>query len=571
MARPLKIFVSYSRDDPSGSDWAEKLDCWLEHEGFDVWRDVSRLYAGERWVPEIHRQIAECDVFLAVISAHYLESYVCKAEYVFAFEKPGRVLPVLVDETVRELPFLFRPIQHLNLSESNSRSTLLKCLERFGSVPRGPPWKQAPWRQLTNVNQEDRAERIVSQPAETDAALRESAARRRIEASSSAKRIVLERFECECAACGQASELTADVAHLYEDATTHPPEPDRLIVLCSNCNQAEERAKSRSKPPLLELFSPGMVAERARQRYRLGRYGCAYQGHRLAAYLFERQGSYSRAVECLVEAISSLRPVRWGDFLKATLLEIERLCCLHEVFPVQRWLCVDRFALVLYDYRRWNESADVQSASVILRAELGSDSYPKDEQKFDSANSFRREALIKACTVLQFGSRPLAMLLGRLLEDAKEFERLKYFDAFATNLDVAGKLSLKVGGNIEVAHKYSLRALDKAHKITHKWVLQEHYWRETEYYLEKHDGDNKRRNMFEALRIFRDHPVVLEPTLGAAGPVPHDPIKEIERYGVTAEELREHGVFPSRNPPPEVPLQLNEAQIYQLVRNIGGK
>lgn len=211
----------------------------------------------------------------------------------------------------------------------------------------------------------------------------------RFDASPALKQRILRRYGYECAACSNVGELTSDVAHLFEDATERRPKSDRLIVLCSNCNQAEERSKSRSKPSLLDLFSPDDVFVRAKGWYRRGNYRRAYQGQ----HLFEEQGYHSRAVGSLVEAILALRPIRWGDFLTATLFEIERLCYSHNVGPVQRWLCLDRLALVLYDYRLWKESGDVQAASVLLRATLHDDQRHPDDQKFDYANSFRRETL----------------------------------------------------------------------------------------------------------------------------------------------------------------------------------
>jgi tetratricopeptide (TPR) repeat protein len=388
----------------------------------------------------------------------------------------------------------------------------------------------------------------------------------RLDANAILKQRTKERFCFECAACGKASRLTADVAHLFEDATTRAPQADRLIVLCSSCNQAEDRAKARSNPPLSELFDAEAVSVRAQHSYREGRYPCAYQGHRLAAYLFEARGFHSNAVASLVEAISAARPIRWGDFLKATFIEVERLCLSHNVGVVQRWLFLDRLALVLYDYRRWRETAQVQYASMQLRARVRNDPRYPEELRFDRASSFRREALIWASTKTE-GRTRLGTLLGRLIEDAKEFEHQGQFDGYATNLDVAGKLALEIGGDPEKAHQYSQEALERAEKITHKWVMQEHYWREAEYYRSRNDRPLTLQSVVEALRLFRDHPVVLEPTLGAAGPTPHDPIAELARFGVSVEELRELEVAPSRNPPPELALLLSRSMIDRIVTN----
>lgn len=196
--------------------------------------------------------------------------------------------------------------------------------------------------------------------------------------------------------------------------------------------------------------------------------------------------------------------------------------------------------------------------------ELGRD---PDELTFDRASSFRREALIKGSTG-GAGPGTTGKLIGRLLEDARDFECRGQFDSYATNLDVASKLALEIGKKPNIAHKYSEQALDKAKKIT--WVLQEHYWREAEYFLLKKDRPKTLLNVVEALRVFHDHPVVLEPTLGAAGPVPHDPIAELDRYGIRVGELREHQVAPSGNPPSELSLGLNRREIDRIVRNLMG-
>jgi hypothetical protein len=389
----------------------------------------------------------------------------------------------------------------------------------------------------------------------------------RLEASPQLKERIRQRYSYQCAACGNASELKADVAHLFEDATIHLPQEDTLIILCANCNEGEDRAKYKSKPPLVELFSPEDVLILARRSQRDGKYSCAYAGHRLAAYLYERHRQYPKAVACLVEAVSALRPIRWGDFLKSTLLQVERLCLSQDVGLIPRWLCLDRLALVLYDYRRWSESADVQYASSLLRARVRKDPRDPVELKLDQANSFRREALIKASTG-KAGLGKLRRLLDRLLEDAGDFERRGLFDAYATNLDVASKLAIEIGKEPNIAHLYSEQALDMAKKHTHKWVLQEHYWREAEYFLLKKDKVKTLLNVIEGLRIFNNHPVVLEPTLGAAGPVPHDPIAQLNMYGFSESELREHGVAPSRNPPPERSLDLDRREIDRIVQNL---
>jgi len=166
------------------------------------------------------------------------------------------------------------------------------------------------------------------------------------------------------------------------------------------------------------------------------------------------------------------------------------------------------------------------------------------------------------------GAERLVSLVSRLLEDARDFQLSGQFDSYATNLDVASKLALEIRGDPKMAHKFSVLALEQEAKITHKWVLQEHHWREAAYYRGRNDLARSRLSVIAALRLFRDHPVVLEPTPGAGGPVPHDPIAELPHFGISEEELREHGVAPSGNPPPELPLMLDRNRAARLVERL---
>jgi predicted restriction endonuclease len=91
---------------------------------------------------------------------------------------------------------------------------------------------------------------------------------------------VLNRYDYTCAVCGRAAVLVADVAHPFEDATIAPADEARLIVLCSNHNQAQQRAHLEHKPPLSESFSPeelSLVAQSSRK----GGYKRAYAAARL--------------------------------------------------------------------------------------------------------------------------------------------------------------------------------------------------------------------------------------------------------------------------------------------------
>jgi hypothetical protein len=117
--KPMTIFISYRRDDTAG--FAGRIYDRLAgaFPSAEIFMDVDALAPGMDFVAQIDKQIAACDVFLAVIGRRWLESkggerridsqddYV-RLELEAALRREIRVIPVLVDDAVppsaRELP-----------------------------------------------------------------------------------------------------------------------------------------------------------------------------------------------------------------------------------------------------------------------------------------------------------------------------------------------------------------------------------------------------------------------------------------------------------------------------------
>src|SRR6266851_10176046 len=87
----------------------------------------------------------------------------------------------------------------------------------------------------------------------------------RIEPNRVEKKWVLLAFG-ECAACTERDENKLDVGHLYEDATSRRATRATLLVLCSGCNQAEDRSRWDSKPDR-RRSKPDEVRNLAKRRY----------------------------------------------------------------------------------------------------------------------------------------------------------------------------------------------------------------------------------------------------------------------------------------------------------------
>ncbi|MBI2813201.1 MAG: TIR domain-containing protein [Opitutae bacterium] len=99
------VFLSYARED---TDAARRIAEALRGFGVEVWLDQAELRGGDQWDAKIKKQIRECALFLAVVSAHTqerAEGYF-RREWKLAVERTqdmaaGTVflVPVVVDDT----------------------------------------------------------------------------------------------------------------------------------------------------------------------------------------------------------------------------------------------------------------------------------------------------------------------------------------------------------------------------------------------------------------------------------------------------------------------------------------
>src|ERR1700690_1155506 len=102
---PKAVFLSYAREDTAA---AQRIAEALRSHGVEVWFDQNELRGGDAWDAKIRKQIKECALFLAVVSAHTQsrhEGYF-RREWKQAVERTHDmaegvpfVMPVVVDET----------------------------------------------------------------------------------------------------------------------------------------------------------------------------------------------------------------------------------------------------------------------------------------------------------------------------------------------------------------------------------------------------------------------------------------------------------------------------------------
>ena len=148
------IFLSYASQDAAV---ARRIGEALGAAGLEVWFDQSELRGGDAWDEKIRRQIAECTLFLPVISettANRLEGYF-RLEWLLADQRTQRmartrpfILPVCVDatrESAADVPESFLRVQWSRLPGGETTPAFVEHIRTL--LPResaSPPPSQAP-------------------------------------------------------------------------------------------------------------------------------------------------------------------------------------------------------------------------------------------------------------------------------------------------------------------------------------------------------------------------------------------------------------------------------------------
>ena len=90
------IFISYGRKD--AEDLAKKLEQDLARDGYDVWRDKTKIRSGASWEEQIEHALLERKVFIALLSPHAVRrpDGVCLDEISMARYHGRTIIPAMV-------------------------------------------------------------------------------------------------------------------------------------------------------------------------------------------------------------------------------------------------------------------------------------------------------------------------------------------------------------------------------------------------------------------------------------------------------------------------------------------
>jgi len=141
------VFLSYPREDSAA---AQRIAEALRSHGVEVWFDQNELRGGDAWDHRIRRQIRECALFLAVISAQTQarhEGYF-RREWKQAVERTHGmaeglpfIIPVVVDDTPEAdavVPGEFMRVQWTRLSGALPTPEFVQQIQRLLQSPRLP-------------------------------------------------------------------------------------------------------------------------------------------------------------------------------------------------------------------------------------------------------------------------------------------------------------------------------------------------------------------------------------------------------------------------------------------------
>ena len=132
-----QLFISHARENKPD---VEALIRDLDALGYQTWVDSS-LRGGQTWWEEILRRIAESDVFVAIVSAHTLNSVACKLELEWALALNKPVLPVGVERLPQALPLTLSTRQIVDYSKPGKEAAFALA-GALGTLPAAPPARE---------------------------------------------------------------------------------------------------------------------------------------------------------------------------------------------------------------------------------------------------------------------------------------------------------------------------------------------------------------------------------------------------------------------------------------------
>lgn len=253
-------FISYARANKRDVD---ELVAHLTELGCQTWVD-SWLRGGQDWWNEILRQIAECDVFIPIISAEGLNSVACAREFDWAEALGKPVLPVAVEPHSSALPRRYSRRQIIDYSDATDRDRAARRLAGgllgLPPAPRTPvpmpPAPAAPLSYLTDLVDLVTSRAAIAHEQQRRILLRLEPALRSVDPEERrGGRAVLERF-------GGRDDLYADVDRSIAIMKRIGDDPRRNVAVGPRPSPARQPTPSTGPNPRPRPPDPARPAPR---------------------------------------------------------------------------------------------------------------------------------------------------------------------------------------------------------------------------------------------------------------------------------------------------------------------
>jgi hypothetical protein len=110
MTKPIRVFLSYARDD---REPAQKIAAELRRAGFEVWDPELEILPGALWGEQSKQALESSDAFVVLISPEAIQSRTVSAEIGYALGERrfrGRLIPVRMRDT-KDAPWILDSLQ----------------------------------------------------------------------------------------------------------------------------------------------------------------------------------------------------------------------------------------------------------------------------------------------------------------------------------------------------------------------------------------------------------------------------------------------------------------------------
>lgn len=122
-----KIFISYARDISLGEVLACNIQTQLEDADFNVFRDVTGLKGGDKWLQKLEQELRASELVVLVLSKKVLSSKWVNREIILAEKLNIPVIPIFAE--LIDLPLSLVDLQPLDFSEQNNWQQLFEAIE----------------------------------------------------------------------------------------------------------------------------------------------------------------------------------------------------------------------------------------------------------------------------------------------------------------------------------------------------------------------------------------------------------------------------------------------------------